>query len=315
MGLLLTFAAALLVLTLSACSTEQLQEETKAAVDTYNSAVDAYNSTASDYNEAVTETVKANEDLQSAINAAQDAVNKGEDPFDPATLEDLNAELTSAANAKVVDPEALPAFEKLTVSDGMKRKELNDLMSQADTGTEEIAAIEIPNAPEVPNYTETIQALSDKQKAYEDSVQGLKQITAPKDDFVMERLQRIDTITAMAAVTEDHDPNGLLNKQGGYIGCVYFTASQVDRSELYLENGDDVIEVGTDGGGAVEVFNTAEEAEARNGYLGSFDGSGMLASGSHYVKGTCLIRTSNYLTASQQEELTQKITDALVAVE
>ena len=132
----------------------------------------------------------------------------------------------------------------------------------------------------------------------------------------MERLQRIETITAMDHVTEDHDPNGQLNKQGGYIGCIYFTDTQVDRSELYIEDGkDNVIDIGTDGGGAIEIFATADEANVRNNYLAGFDGMGAFSSGSHYVEGTCIIRTSNYLNGTQQKELTEKITQALIAID
>lgn len=38
-----------------------------------------------------------------------------------------------------------------------------------------------------------------------------------------------------------------LNKQGSYIGCIYFTVTQVDRSQLYIAEGEGyVIDVGTD---------------------------------------------------------------------
>ena len=77
---------------------------------------------------------------------------------------------------------------------------------------------------------------------------------------------------------------------------------------------ENVIDIGTDGGGAVEIFATPEEANVRNDYLASFDG-GMFVSGSHYVEGTCLIRTSNYLNGTQQKELTAKITEALIAID
>lgn len=136
---------------------------------------------------------------------------------------------------------------------------------------------------------------------------------APTDDFVMERLKLIGTITDMAPVTEDHDPNEQLGKQGGYIGCIYFKDMQVDRSEIYADS-DDVIEVGTEGGGAIEIFNTAAEAAAREAYLASFDGTGY-ASGSHHITGTCLIRTSTHLTASQQNDLTDKISQVLTAAD
>ena len=161
-----------------------------------------------------------------------------------------------------------------------------------------------------------IAQLTKSRQVYENSIKSLKQITAPSDEFVKERLQRIKTITRIDGVTEDHDPNGQLNKQGGYIGCIYFEDSQVDRSELYIEDGkDNVIDIGTDGGGAVEIFQTVEEANVRDSYLAGFDGAGAFASGSHYIEGTCVIRISNYLNATQQKELTQEITQALIEID
>ncbi len=142
----------------------------------------------------------------------------------------------------------------------------------------------------------------------------MQQVTAPGDDFVIDRLGRVDTITSIQAVTEDHDPNGQLNKQGGYIGCIYFRDSQVSPDDLFIEEGEDTVDIGTDGGGAIEVFKTADEANVRNDYLASFDGMGMLASGSHYVAGTVLVRTSDELNGTQQLELTDKIIEALTAV-
>ena len=52
----------------------------------------------------------------------------------------------------------------------------------------------------------------------------------------------------------------------------------------------------------------------RNDYLAGFDG-GIFASGSHKVIGTVLIRTSDHLTASQQEELETAIVEALTKVD
>lgn len=134
---------------------------------------------------------------------------------------------------------------------------------------------------------------------------------APSDEFVMERLKLIGTITETAAVTEDHDPNGQLGKQGGYIGCIYFTDSQVDRSLIFAPS-DDVIDTATEGGGAIEIFATKADAEAREAYLATFDGTAF-SSGSHRVVGTCLVRTSIHLTASQQNTLTDQIEQVLTA--
>lgn len=134
---------------------------------------------------------------------------------------------------------------------------------------------------------------------------------APSDDFVIERLKYIGTITDIAPVTEDHDPNGQLGKQGGYIGCIYFADSQVDRSQIYSE-GDNVIDIGTEGGGAIEIYKTAAEAATRESYLASFDGT-IFSTGSHCIIGTCVVRTSARLTASQQNSLTEEIIHVLTA--
>lgn len=301
---------------LSACGTEKVLEEAKTAVDSYNTAAADYNEEIKPYNEAVAQIESENAGLQNVLDAAQEVINKAEDPYDPETLENLKTALSDAGNAKISVPDMIEEYETLSVPDDAKKDALEALIQQATTGSEELAAQKIPDTPEIPDYTGNIAAVTDAQKTYENSIQSLKQITAPSDDFVMERLQRVDTITAMDAVTEDHDPNGQLNKQGGYIGCIYFTDTQVDRSELYIEDGkDNIIDIGTDGGGAIEIFATADEANVRNNYLAGFDGMGAMASGSHYVEGTCIIRTSNYLNGTQQKELTEKITQALIGID
>ena len=80
------------------------------------------------------------------------------------------------------------------------------------------------------------------------------------------------------------------------------------------EGAADVVMIGTAGGGAVEVFASREEAEKRAEYISFFEGSVMDA-GSCTVEGTCLIRTSKYLSGDQQEKLTKKIREALLAVD
>lgn len=79
-------------------------------------------------------------------------------------------------------------------------------------------------------------------------------------------------------------------------------------------SGNPLIDEGTDAGGAVETYRTAEEAETRNNYLASFDGAGMFSSGSHMVLGTMVIRTSDDLKASQQETLTNAIIAAMTSL-
>ena len=161
----------------------------------------------------------------------------------------------------------------------------------------------------------------------------------PSEEFVINCLENVDQITDIEAATEDHDPNKKLNKQGGYTAAVYFRIEDIelkreeetiewageeetfvsyyleangDSYDLYLdedEDPDSPVDVGTDGGGQVEVYATVSDAEARDEYLGALDGS-MFSNGSHFVLGTMVIRTSEYLTASQQHDLEDAIVEA-----
>lgn len=302
------------VLLLAGCG-GKARDEAAAAVEAYNAEAQNYNESIASYNETVKAIKSANSDLSAATNAAQEVINKGEEPYDAETLVSLKNIMSSAQEAKVSEPEEIAEVKKLSITDGMKSSELKALTEQANTEMESLRTFSVPAAPEIPDYSDVIHSVKTALKTYEDSIQSLKQVTAPSDDFVMERLQRVDTITMMGAVTEDHDPNGKLGKQGGYIGCIYFRDSQVDQSQLYVDGDpNDVIDVATDGGGAVEIFSKVEDAQRRDTYLGSFDGTA-LTSGSHYVVGTLLIRTSDELSGTKQLELTEKITQALIAVD
>ncbi|CAD0144417.1 protein of unknown function [Streptococcus thermophilus] len=86
-----------------------------------------------------------------------------------------------------------------------------------------------------------------------------------------------------------------MNKPGGYTSAIYFTDSEV-QDQI---DGSDIIAKGTDAGGQIEVYKSPEEAQKRNTYLSAFDGAGLFNSGSHEVCGTCVIRTSSKLTATQ----------------
>ena len=286
---------------------------TKEMVDLYNARVEIYNEDALPYNEAVQMIIDQNASLEAASDAAQEVINKGETPFDEETLTTLKALMEKVPEIQVAEPEKVAEYEKLTISDDASLKERKEILEQADEGITAMKEIEIPDVPEVPDFSENVKEINDARIAYEDSIQSMKQITAPSDDFVMKRLKTIKSIKEIDHVTEDNDPNGQLNKQGGYIGCIYFSDNRVDRSKLYLDDGDDVISVGTDGGGAVEIFNTKEEADVRDGYLATFDGTGY-ASGAHYVYGTLIIRASNYLNGTQQKKLVQSVLDALTKV-
>lgn len=302
------------IFSLTGCSNKAL-EEAKVVVNDYNTEVAIYNDQIAPYNGVVDEITEKNEQLEKTVDVAQDVLNKGETPFDENTTTVLKEAMTAALDKKVAIPDKLNVYEKVVLDEKAKKAELEEITAKANADTEAMKSFTLPETPTVPDYGEVTKALDDAKLAYEDSVQGLKQITAPSDDFVMERLKRVESITAMDAVTDEHDPNGKLNKQGGYIGCVYFTDTQVDRSQLYIEAGkDNVIDVGCEGGGALEIYRTVEEAQARDAYLGGFDGTAF-TSGSHYIYGTVLVRTSDVLSGTKQQELTEKIVQALIYVE
>ncbi|CEL90811.1 EbhA [Streptococcus sanguinis] len=225
-----------------------------------------------------------NKEIEEQVAAATKLTKDKAEPLDASSLEELK---TAVSNAKE-EIRKVPKMETST----------SDIENQA----KEIA---------VPiDYSVTQKNLSEKMANYEKSVIQLKQITNPSSSFVEERLREIDTVTEVQSATENHVPNGHLNKQGGYTASVYFSDNQVTESV----EGVDIVDKGTDVGGNIEVYKTKEEAEKRNTYLSAFDGNGILNPGSHYVYGTIVIRTSRHLTANQQTGLTEKIYQKLIEI-
>lgn len=158
------------------------------------------------------------------------------------------------------------------------------------------------------DYSNEIKLLETQQLNVKNSVKQYQQISNPTGDFVVLRLNEIESIENIQVVTEENDPNGNLNKQGGYTSAVYFSSINVDQAEVF---GDSLIDKGTDAGGCIEVYSTLEDAEKRNSYLSAFDG-GVLSSGSHSVVGTVVVRTSSKLTASNQTKLDEEIVEKLI---
>ena len=154
--------------------------------------------------------------------------------------------------------------------------------------------------------------LLDSKAAFEKSLKQYELVTNPSEAYVIKRLTGIEHISDISAVTEDNDPNGNLNKPGGYTATVYYRDDRLNLDpEIY---GKTVIEQGTNGGGAIEVYATVEDAEKRRDYLATFDGT-ITASGTHTVIGTVLVRTSNNLKASEQKDMEAKLIETLTYVE
>ena len=249
----------------------------------------------------------AKKDAQAAFEAAS------------ATLDEKNAEVDAAvadvteamaSEIKPLDESCMTACEE-AVSAAQAAKVTAPEMA---TTAEEISAQ--AHELEATDYSAQLEAIATAKQALLDSIKQREQIANPTDAFVIQRLTGIDHIQTPTAVTEDMDPNGKLNKQGGYTATVYFLSDYVDQAEVYA-NGDianEVIDKGTEGGGAVEVYANEDDANKRNGYLASFDGT-VFSSGYHAVHGTCVVRVSDKMTASQQQELEAAVVEALTRLE
>ncbi|WP_187994277.1 hypothetical protein [Schaalia sp. JY-X159] len=239
-----------------------------------------------EFNSAAEGLEAKNDALAKSISELEATINSENPPLDPELIQSSGA-LIGQAQAELVSVPAMPA-------------ETDEILAAAS------------KMNEVPPFDTQIAKLEEALDVFEQSVAQMEQVTNPPEQFVIERITGLPNIVGVQAATEENDPNGKLNKQGGYTAAVFFTSDLVDRSLIYEEG--DIVSVGTEGGGAVEVFSTVEDAESRNEYLAAFDGT-ILGPGSHSVVGTCIIRTSDHLTASQQEALTASIRDSLVRLD
>ena len=156
-------------------------------------------------------------------------------------------------------------------------------------------------ADKIKKDTATIYELIDSM---ETDLHIVAQIENPSSDWVKSKLKNISSIKEIDSVTVNNDPNKMLGREGGYTSCIYFTISDIDSDSV---EGDTVVAKGTDAGGAIEVFSSIEDAEARCEYLAGFDNT-LLYSGSYAIVGTMVIRTSYRLDGERQFNLTNEIT-------
>lgn len=183
-----------------------------------------------------------------------------------------------------------------------------DKLSPVDTALSTVAS-SFFNGNSAKKTQADIQTIRDLSDYLTENIRILGQITAPSEAWVAERLQNVDDILEIQAVTPDNDPNGLLNKEnGGYTACIYFTSTGINV------DGDSPVSKGTDGGGAIEVYGTLEDAEARCEYLHGFDNT-ILYTGSYAIVGTMVIRISYIYTTEEQYEMTNRITKEFTKLE
>lgn len=240
----------------------------------------AYENAVSQYQQAVSLANNENNDIDSICNAAQELLSSGRTPYEDSKITDLQVAISTLREMKkTITSMPLVTDEILTVVE-----ELGNPLDYSDEKNNILTA----------------------QKALEDSYKQFEQVSNPTGDFIVLKLKQIEDIGEIQGVTEDQDPNGMLNKQGGYTSATFFSSPLLGTSKPLKD--------GTDGGGCIEVFSTAAEADVRNSYLAAFDGTGF-ASGSHVVIGSIIIRTSNNFTATQQKELTAAIIAKLLELQ
>ncbi|MBE6006275.1 MAG: hypothetical protein E7238_03840 [Sarcina sp.] len=241
-----------------------------AAVESYNAVAQQYNEEIAPYNKAAAATASANEELQKVLDRAQTDIDSGQKAYDSGTLKELKSAREEAEKLLVEIPAQIDPLEMMSATDSLSRKEILVRQQEAEAAAAAVeeARAEIPETPDVPDYSEALKKVEEKCTAYENSVQMLKNITAPPDSFVRERLKKISTVVQTGTVTTGDDPNGLLGKNGGYTGCVYFLDSRVSRDLLPgeafrdEEKGQDQAGAGATEAGAETVDTGATEEAA-----------------------------------------------------
>ena len=253
-------------------STERIQQ-CKDMID----AIESYNGAKKDVEEK-------NASLDSAIANAEAVIAEKKTPLDESLIQTLETAVSDAKSAKI-DVQDMP-------------KTANEINAE----TEKLNAID---------YSSVLDNLEKNQTNLENSIKQYELVNNPKEKYVIKCLKKVNAIKDISSVTEDNDPNGKLNKPGGYTAQVYFSCKWVDQSDFSEKT---IIDKGTDCGGSIEVYSSIEDAEKRKDYLATFDGT-IFASGSHTVIGTVLVRTSDKLPASKQKKLEKQIIKQLTKLD
>ncbi|MBQ4232896.1 MAG: hypothetical protein II699_06405, partial [Lachnospiraceae bacterium] len=256
-----------------------------------------------DYKDAATHLAdcQAMVDSIAAFETAKEAVTKKNDEFKKLIDE----------SSKMLNSEDIPLDDKLI-------SKLENAVSDAKTEIADVpempeSAEDINKAAEELNkvdYKDAISSLNDVKGKYETSVKKYNLVNQPSEKYVIKCLKRVKNVIGIGAVTEDNDPNGKLNKAGGYTATVYFASKYLNPKKI---DGKTVVDKGTDCGGAIEVYTCSEDAVKRDEYLAGFDGT-ILCSGSHTVIGTVVVRTSDELPASKQKKLEKMIIKELTRI-
>lgn len=298
---------------------DKAYKDYKKAVDTYNQSVLAYNEATVSFNAIADDMAKVNEDCKTVLEDAKAVLNNGEKPYEEEKKDELKAIIESAEKEIVPVPdlystkEEMAANKSLAMADANKIKVQTKIVYEERISLDEETQVVIGEASklEIPDYSKTVAKIEESESTLLKSYALMNQITNPSEEFVLERLALVSDIANTVPVTEDNDPNGKLGKAGGYTSQIYFSTPLLKTESLL---GDRLIDAGTIAGGSIEVYATEEDANKRDIYLASFDGT-VLDSGKHVVLGTMVIRVSSDLTASKQNELSEAIVEVMLMME
>lgn len=104
----------------------------------------------------------------------------------------------------------------------------------------------------------------------------------------------VSTAKLSGTVTAENDPNHLLGRPNQYTSKVTFADSRIKASDVSGTDKGDV-----ERGGAVEVFGSEADAQARAKYIQAVMKSLPALAEYDYVHGSALVRVSHYLTPTQ----------------
>ena len=234
------------------------------------------------FDAASTSLTEENAKLDAAIQRAEAAIDANKPAMDSNLYQPVKDTVAKAKDARVTVPDRPDELD-----------DMQNLTAQMETA----------------DYTGLVEAITDACNDLDESIQQYAFVDAPDNARVLACLAKVPEILLTVEVTEETDGNNMLGKDGSYIGRIIFAASSVSEK---VPTEKQLLSDGVDAGGTIEIFATRDDAEKRDMYLGLFDGS-LLASGSHTVVGTVLVRTSNDLSASKQAALESAIIEALLS--
>ncbi|MDE6253677.1 MAG: hypothetical protein K2M78_13785 [Lachnospiraceae bacterium] len=192
-------------------------------------------------------------------------------------------------------------FEEFDIPDKI------ELISRVDND-ENNAAKQLKEGNDETKIRKDTESLKELVEINRSLIESIDSYTKPDEENVKKVLGESSSITEIASVTKDNDPNSMLGKEGGYYSCIYFGLEEVQQD---LVKGEDIIDKGTDAGGAIELYPTVEDEKNRCEYLAQFDGS-VLTTGSYTLVGTMVIRLSYQLSGEKQNEITKKIIEGYI---